>query len=102
MLQSSGLPLDATKHRATLYPAMLTVTSPGEMSLTLHAGIWYHMNQFYSDRDLSVSYTWVSTASVLAQVWFCSIVLRHSDTSAAEYKLRCACEPPERSINQRQ
>ena len=33
----------------------------------MRAGIWYHMNQFYNDRDLSVSYTWVSTASVLAQ-----------------------------------
>ena len=45
-------------------------TAPAGRRSSLYkiAGIWYHMNQFYSDRDLSVSYTWVSTASVLAQV----------------------------------
>ena len=32
------------------------------------AGIWYHMNQFYSEQELSVAYTWVSTAATLAQV----------------------------------
>ena len=51
-------------------------------------GIWYHMNQFYSDRDLSVSYTWVSTASVLAQVLIlqCLSLTRHLCSAMCAYR----------------
>ena len=33
----------------------------------MRAGIWYHMNQFYNDHDLSVAFVWVTTASMLTQ-----------------------------------
>lgn len=54
------------------------------------AGIWYHMNQFYSDRDLSVSYTWVSTASVLAQVLLPDGLYKPRNTVCLCHTRRCA------------
>ena len=61
--------------------------------MVMCAGIWYHMNQFYNDRDLSVSYTWVSTASVLAQARCLPtsvlIVISDSPGKVMCYRLHC-------------
>ena len=46
-------------------------TGPTAGRLTLHvphAGMWYHMSLFYSEKELAMAYSWISAGTALSQV----------------------------------